>query len=105
VVRLSDRETIIGAALQKSSTDNATRFIERVLVRCPASLPPAIDRGAAKHLMTASEYIGRSVIDKLRADGIDPGTAVAAQRCSVTDAGHSNGSGDESGSGDCNASA
>jgi hypothetical protein len=77
VVRLSDRETIMGAALQKSSTDNGARFTERVLVRCPASLPPAIDRGAAKHLMTASEYVRRSVIDRLKADGIDPAQLAA----------------------------
>ena len=41
----------------------------RVLERCPASLPPAIDCEAAKHLMTSSEYVRRSVIDRLKADG------------------------------------
>lgn len=41
------------------------RFTDRVLVRCPASLPPAIDRAAAKNLMTASEYVRRIVIDRL----------------------------------------
>lgn len=66
----------MGAALRKS--DDATRFTERMLVRCPASLPPAIDRGAAKNLMTASEYVRRSVIDRLKADGIDPGALAGA---------------------------
>jgi hypothetical protein len=63
-------------------------------VRCSPSLPVAIDTAAARNLMTASEYVRRSVIDKLRDDGIDPGIAVAVRRCIVTDAGDSNGSGD-----------
>jgi hypothetical protein len=56
----------------------AARFTDRVLVRCPASLPPAIDRAAAKNLMTASEYVRRSVIDRLKADGIDPASLAGA---------------------------
>jgi hypothetical protein len=62
----------MGLALRKSSKDDTARFTDRVLIRCPASLPPAIDRAAAKNLMTASEYVRRSVIDRFRADGIDP---------------------------------
>ena len=62
----------MGAALYKSSSDNGARFTERVLIRCPASLPPAIQRAAAKNLMTSSEYVRRSVIDRLKADGIEP---------------------------------
>ena len=54
------------------TTHNSARFTERVLIRCPATLPPAIDRAAAKHFMTSSEYVRRSVIDRLKADGIDP---------------------------------
>jgi hypothetical protein len=50
---------------------NSGRFTERLLVRCPPSLPPAIDRAAAKNSITSSEYIRRSVIDRLKADGID----------------------------------
>lgn len=53
------------------------RFTESVLIRCPASLPPAIHLGAAKNLMSASEYIRRSVIDRLKADGIDPAKLAA----------------------------
>jgi len=68
----------MGLALRKSSTDDAARFTDRVLVRCPASLPPAIDRAAAKNLMTASEYVRRSVIDRLKADGIDPASFAGA---------------------------
>ncbi len=63
---------------EKIERDDSARFSERVLVRCPASLPPAIERAAAKNLMTASEYVRRSVIDRLRADGIDPSNAAVA---------------------------
>lgn len=62
----------MGAALSRASHVGSARFTGRVLVRCPASLPPAIDRAAAKNLMTASEYVRRSVIDRLKTDGIDP---------------------------------
>ena len=55
----------------KSRPHSSSRFTERLLVRCPALLPPAIDRAAAKNLMTSSEYVRRSVIDRLKADGID----------------------------------
>ena len=66
----------MGVAVRNS--DNAARFTQRVLARCPASLPAAIDRAAAKHLMTSSEYVRRSVIDRLKADGIDPAQFAAA---------------------------
>lgn len=62
----------MGVALPKSSPDGSARFTERVQIRCPPSLPPVIDRAAAKNLMTASEYVRRSVIERLRADGFDP---------------------------------
>jgi hypothetical protein len=61
----------MGLALRKPFEDSA-RFTDSLRVRCPPSLPPAIDTAAARNLMTASEYIRRSVIDRLRADGIDP---------------------------------
>jgi hypothetical protein len=59
-------------AIARNRSEGCTRFTDRMFVRCPASLPPAIDRAAAQNLMTASEYVRRSVIDRLRADGIDP---------------------------------
>jgi hypothetical protein len=61
----------MGVALRKSF-DDAARFTDSLRIRCPASLPVAIDTAAARNLMTASEYVRRSVIDRLRADGIDP---------------------------------
>jgi hypothetical protein len=44
--------------------------------------------------MTASEYVRRSVIDRLKADLIDPGLLAAAPNCKSTGAGCSNDSGD-----------
>jgi hypothetical protein len=63
----------MGVALRKP--DDAARFTDSLRVRCPASLPAAIDTAAARNLMTASEYVRRSVIERLRADGIDPAQA------------------------------
>jgi hypothetical protein len=63
----------MGAALRKS--DDSTRFTDSLRVRCPPSLPVAIDKAASRHLTTSSEYIRRSVIDRLVADGIDPSKA------------------------------
>ena len=53
-----------------SNTTPETRFTDSLRVRCPPSLPVAIDVAAAQNLMTASEYVRRSVIDRLKADGI-----------------------------------
>ena len=65
-----DRSKTVALALRKSP-DAAARFTESLRIRCPASLPVAIDAAAARNLMTASEYVRRSVIERLRADGID----------------------------------
>jgi hypothetical protein len=76
----------MGLALRKS-TDDSSRFTDSLRIRCPPFLPAAIDAAAARNLMTASEYVRRSVIDRLKADGTDPGIASAAPRCIITDAG------------------
>jgi len=49
-----------------------------MFVRCPSSLPLAVERAAARQLMTSSEYIRRSVIERLKADGIDPSQMAGA---------------------------
>jgi len=67
----------MGLALRKSPGDTA-RFTVSLRIRCPASLPVAIDTAAARNLMTASEYVRRSVIDRLKADGIDPAQLAGA---------------------------
>jgi hypothetical protein len=59
-------------AARKSAPGESARFTDSLRIRCPASLPGAIDRAATKNLMTSSEYVRRSVIDRLRADGVDP---------------------------------
>jgi hypothetical protein len=58
----------VGVALRKSEN----HFTGCLQVRCPKALPVAIEQAAAQHLMTASEYVRRSVIDRLKTDGIDP---------------------------------
>jgi hypothetical protein len=50
-------------------------FTDRLQVRCPPALPEAITVAASRQMMTPSEYVRRSVIDRLRADGFIPGVA------------------------------
>jgi predicted HicB family RNase H-like nuclease len=59
-------------AVARNGSEALTRFTDRMFVRCPPSLPAAIDKAASRQLMSASEYIRRSVIDRLKADGVNP---------------------------------
>ena len=43
---------------------------ERIEIRIQSQLLPALEAAAEAHLTTASEYMRRAVIDRLRADGI-----------------------------------
>jgi predicted HicB family RNase H-like nuclease len=45
-------------------------FSDMVQVRCPPILPPAIERAASLNLMSASEYVRRCIIDRLKAVGV-----------------------------------
>jgi hypothetical protein len=65
-------------AIARKYSDDSTRFTERLFVRCPASLPDAIDRAASRNLMTSSEYVRRCIVDRLHAEGIDPAQLVSA---------------------------
>ena len=65
-----DRSKLMGAAPHQPSS-GPTRFTSNLRIRCPASLPAAIDTGAARNLMTASEYIRQSIIAQLKADSIE----------------------------------
>ena len=56
----------MGISLRK--TENY--FTGTLQVRCPATLPVAIEQAAAQNLMTASEYVRRSIVDRLKADGV-----------------------------------
>jgi hypothetical protein len=60
----------MGTILQED--DEASRFSKRLFVRCPPALPAAVDIAARRALMSPSEYVRRSIIDRLKADGIDP---------------------------------
>ena len=60
---------LFGARPMSDHNDN--RFTELLRVRCPPTLPPVIERVAASQCMKPSEYIRRSVLDRLKADGID----------------------------------
>jgi hypothetical protein len=70
------------------------RFPELLQARCPTALPHLIESVAQRQCMTPSEYIRRSVFERLKADGIDPGLLDAAPNCNDTGAGGSNDSGD-----------
>lgn len=57
---------------------SAPRFPSVIRLRVPASLPAFVDRAAERSMMTSSQYIRESVINQLRADGIDLAQAVDA---------------------------
>ena len=62
-------------------SDNHTksgRFPELLQARCPTALPPLIESVAQRQCMTPSEYIRRSVFERLKADGIDPASMAGA---------------------------
>jgi hypothetical protein len=46
--------------------------------RAPESLSEAIDAAAKREFQTKSEYVRRSVIDRLRASGVGPSCAAVA---------------------------
>jgi hypothetical protein len=54
------------------STDRSTSLKNSLHVRAPRSLMRAIRDAAARELMSPSEYTRRALVEKLRADGIDP---------------------------------
>ncbi len=64
----------MGIALRKSEN----YFTGNLQIRCPKILPVAIEKAAAQRLMSSSEYVRRSVIDSLKADGIDPAQMAGA---------------------------
>jgi metal-responsive CopG/Arc/MetJ family transcriptional regulator len=58
--------------------DHATKFQKLVQFRAPESLTEAINSAASKHLQSRSEYVRRSIIDRLKADGIDASASMVA---------------------------
>ncbi len=68
-----------GAFLMAATPRKHNRqFTERFELLLPRVLPSAIRAAAARNMMSPSEYVRRSVIDRLKADGIDPSTMAAA---------------------------
>jgi hypothetical protein len=55
-----------------SAESKPGRFPELLRVRCPRPLPALIERTAERQCMSPSEYIRRSLFERLRADGVDP---------------------------------
>jgi len=64
--------------LSAARSDDSS-FKARLQVRCPPTLPAAIEKAACGQLMSSSEYVRRSVIERLKADGIDPAQLEVAQ--------------------------
>jgi len=50
--------------------DDATKFQRLVQFRVPEALSDAIGSAATRHFQSKSEYVRRSVIERLRSDGV-----------------------------------
>jgi hypothetical protein len=55
-----------------SAESKPGRFPELLRVRCPGPLRALIERTAERQCMSPSEYIRRSLFERLKADGVDP---------------------------------
>lgn len=53
------------------------KFETLLQVRAPEALASAVRTAASRNLTTSSEYVRQSIIDRLRADGIDPANVAA----------------------------
>ena len=56
----------------RQNVDHTAKFLKLVQFRAPETLAAAIDSAATKHFQSKSEYVRRSVVDRLKTDGIDP---------------------------------
>ena len=61
--------------MRDNAPESRGRFPGLLQVRCPADLPDLIEAAAQRQLMTPSEYLRRSLFEKLRADGLMQGAA------------------------------
>ena len=52
--------------------ERVNRYDKLLQIRAPVVLSDAIDRAADHRLQSKSEYIRGAVVDRLRADGIEP---------------------------------
>jgi Ribbon-helix-helix protein, copG family len=55
-----------------------TRCDRLIQIRAPEFLTKALDSAADKRLTSRSDYIRIALLDRLRADGIDPGPAASS---------------------------
>jgi Ribbon-helix-helix protein, copG family len=55
------------------SMNQLTRCDRLIQIRAPEFLTKALDSAADKRLTSRSDYIRIALLDRLRADGIDPG--------------------------------
>jgi hypothetical protein len=53
-----------------------TRCDRLIQIRAPEFLTKALDRAADKQLTSRSDYIRVALLDRLRADGVDPSVAL-----------------------------
>ena len=58
-------------ALVMATKSKRSRFPDALFVRCPASLPEALDRAAEREMTTVSDYVRSAVLTQLRRDGIE----------------------------------
>ena len=57
---------------------DAHRFTSQLFLRCPDELPAAVKVAARKQCTTPSDYVRRSIFERLKADGIDPAQLAGA---------------------------
>jgi hypothetical protein len=49
-----------------------SRFPALIRLRCPEALPEAVEVAAAQRMTSMSEYARSALIERLKADGVDP---------------------------------
>ncbi|MDH2402018.1 hypothetical protein QCM77_18935 [Bradyrhizobium sp. SSUT18] len=58
-------------AQSKKSEHPPRRYTDQLKLRVQPALTKALDLAAASQFTTPSEYVRRSLVDRLRADGVD----------------------------------
>jgi hypothetical protein len=60
-----------------------TRCDRLIQIRAPEFLTKALDRAADQRLTSRSDYIRTALLDRLRADGVEPGYLAATRDLSM----------------------
>ena len=66
------------ASLPSAINDAPRGYSALLRARCPAATLSLVERAAKREDISHSEYIRRSVIDRLKVDGIDPAQLAGA---------------------------